>query len=354
MVAQTLRYYRGARQVLTANFARLNKPLKLTLAVTYLCQYRCEMCSIWKKHPVGELSTDELLAFVQKNRGWSWADITGGEIFLRKDIGEVMEAIVRSWRDLLFLHFPTNGFQTDTIVDVARRMTAAGSTPIIITVSLDGDETLNDAIRGIKGGYRQQIATFNALRRMPGVRAVLGMTLSARNVGAFERTFRACQRACPGLEIEDFHLNVMQLSSHYYANTDQAGALPAASAALADVQAYRRLRRTALTPAGWVESSYLRKLEQFLGTGRTPMKCHSLNSSCFIDPWGQVFPCITYAKPVGSLREHAMDLAPIWQGLRARELQREIWDGSCPQCWTACEAYQSILGNALRPSHAQA
>ncbi len=28
-------------------------------------------------------------------------------------------------------------------------------------------------------------------------------------------------------------------------------------------------------------------------------------------------------------------------------MQREIWRGQCPQCWTACEAYQSILGNVL-------
>jgi hypothetical protein len=28
-------------------------------------------------------------------------------------------------------------------------------------------------------------------------------------------------------------------------------------------------------------------------------------------------------------------------------VQQEIWQGQCPQCWTACEAYQSILGNVL-------
>jgi hypothetical protein len=42
-----------------------------------------------------------------------------------------------------------------------------------------------------------------------------------------------------------------------------------------------------------------------------------------------------------------MRLDPIWNAHETRRLQSEIWKGQCPQCWTACEAYQSILGNVL-------
>lgn len=44
-----------------------------------------------------------------------------------------------------------------------------------------------------------------------------------------------------------------------------------------------------------------------------------------------------------------MDLSPIWTGAMAGETAGRIWKGDCPQCWTACEAYQSILGNLLAP-----
>ena len=77
------------------------------------------------------------------------------------------------------------------------------------------------------------------------------------------------------------------------------------------------------------------------------MPCHALRSSCFIDPWGVVYPCITYSHPVGRLRDTGMRLAPIWEAADTRRVQGEIWEGQCPQCWTACEAYQSILGNVL-------
>ena len=50
---------------------------------------------------------------------------------------------------------------------------------------------------------------------------------------------------------------------------------------------------------------------------------------------------------MGRLRDTAMRLADIWNAPATAELQEEIWQGQCPQCWTACEAYQSILGNVL-------
>jgi hypothetical protein len=42
-----------------------------------------------------------------------------------------------------------------------------------------------------------------------------------------------------------------------------------------------------------------------------------------------------------------MRIAPIWNARDTCQVQHEIWRGQCPQCWTACEAYQSILGNVL-------
>jgi radical SAM protein with 4Fe4S-binding SPASM domain len=122
---------------------------------------------------------------------------------------------------------------------------------------------------------------------------------------------------------------------------------PDPAAVRRELQEYRRLRGRARSPAQLVENTYLSYLDEFLQTERTPMPCHALRSSCFIDPWGVVYPCITYTRPIGRLRETGMRLAPIWDAIETRQMQGEIWQGQCPQCWTACEAYQSILGNVL-------
>src|SRR5262245_56927643 len=233
--------------LLRATAHRPPAPLKLNLCLTYWCQYRCKTCNIWQRKPADELTTDEIVALVRENPDINWVDLTGGEIFLRRDIDDVFDAIVTGWSRLAILHFPTNGFQTDRIVKSVERIAAhshgngRGPAHTIVTVSVDGDEALNDEIRGIKGGFRRQMETLRALRRIPGIATAIGMTLSTHNLGQFERTLAACARECPGLTVDDVHLNVAQRSSHYYGNADIDGLAPDPLAARAEMKRYRSL-----------------------------------------------------------------------------------------------------------------
>ena len=347
MIRNISRSARLATALLTSTVLRPAAPLKINFCLTYWCQYRCKTCNIWQRKPADELTTDEVLGFVRENPNVTWADLTGGEIFLRADIDEILEGVVSGWRRLALLHFPTNGFLTDRIVRSVERIAGRGPARTIVTVSLDGDEQTNDEIRGIKGGFRRQVETFKALRRIPGITTVFGVTLSSYNAGRFRETFDACAREIRDLSIHDVHLNVAQVSGHYYDNVAAGGMRPDPALVRQELLVYRRLRGPSRSPAQLLERAYLGYMEEFLRTGRTPMPCHALRASCFVDPWGAVYPCISYSRPVGSLRETGMRLDPIWNGAETRALQQEIWHGQCPQCWTACEAYQSILGNVF-------
>jgi radical SAM protein with 4Fe4S-binding SPASM domain len=333
--------------VIKATVGRPAAPLKLNFCLTYWCQYRCKTCNIWQRKPTDELTTDEVLTFVRENPHITWADLTGGEIFLRPDIDEIFDAIVSGWNRLAILHFPTNGFLTDRIVKSVERLARRRTAGTIVTVSLDGDERLNDEVRGIKGGFKRQIETFKALRRIPGLQVVFGVTLSSYNAGQFSQTFDACARECPGLSIHDVHLNIAQVSDHYYGNDGRATFVPDQATARTELRGYQARRGHARSPQQLLENTYLKYLDRFLETRQTPMPCHSLRASCFVDPWGVVYPCITYSRPIGRLRDTGMRLDSIWNARETAQLQKEIWEGQCPQCWTACEAYQSILGNVL-------
>jgi radical SAM protein with 4Fe4S-binding SPASM domain len=346
---RTIRSARAALRLLRAHVARLPSPLKLNLCVTYRCQSRCQTCRIWQRRPDGELSTAELVRFVANNREAAWVDIMGGEIFLREDLPELLDAAAATWRRLALIHFATNGLLTDRIVPTTARLRAATAARVIVTVSVDGEEALNDRIRGVPGGFRRQLETFAALRRIRGVEVVLGMTLSRDNVGQVQQTFDACAGACPGLRPEQLHVNVAQRSAHFYGDVGDDVFATAEDLRRA-LDRYRRwrYRRPPLTPSAWVEASYLDGLDRFLTDGVTPLRCHALRSSCFVDPWGIVYPCVTDPRPIGNLRQTGMALEPIWRSTRAREVQRDVWRSRCPQCWTACEAYHTILGNLLR------
>jgi MoaA/NifB/PqqE/SkfB family radical SAM enzyme len=333
-----------------ANVRRPDHPFKLTFCITFWCNYKCETCNIWQMQPRDELRLDEIRAFFRKSSRFLWVDLTGGEVWLRKDFVDVCEAVTSNCKNLLLLHFPTNGYLTDKIVAGTREIVKMGAERLIVTVSTDGDEAMNDTIRGIPGGWKRQIETFRKLREIPAVHVVLGMTLSARNVDHFPQAFAAAKRAVPDLGYEDFHVNVVHESEHYLGNAALGLRQRVTPQALADAaEAYGKLRGTALHPVAFLEREYLKRVRRYLETGRTPMPCHALTSSCFIDSWGNVFPCTIWDRKVGSLREVDYDLRTIWNRPETLAVQRDAWEGNCPNCWTPCEAYQSIAGNLLRP-----
>ena len=337
-----------AARAARANLGRLDFPMKLTFCITYWCNYKCQTCNIWKMKPKDELSTDEIRRFFERSNRFSWVDLTGGEISLRKDFVDIAQALLESCKSLLMLHYPTNGYLTDQVVGYTREIVKMKPEKLIITVSTDGDEATNDRIRGVPGGYRRQLETFRKLREIPGVEVVLGMTLSESNVDHFPDAFAAAKREVPDLEYADFHVNIVN-EGHYLHNASLELKQKVDPQALArSAEAYGKLRGFGIGPVNYLEKTYLKHVRRFLETGRTPMRCHALRSSCFIDSWGSVFPCTIYDRKLGSLRDVDYDLSALWNTAEADALQREIWDYQCPQCWTPCEAYQSIMGNFLR------
>jgi MoaA/NifB/PqqE/SkfB family radical SAM enzyme len=346
-------YLTLAARLAKANLTRLDFPMKLIFCVTYWCNYRCRFCNIWRMKPRDELKLEEIQRFFRVSKGFSWIDVTGGEVSLRTDFVDICEAIISNNRDLMLFHYATNGYLTEQVVAYTREITRMGSEKLMITVSMDGNEATNDRIRGVEGGYRRQIETFRRLREIPGVDVVLGMTLYGENVDHFPEAFAAAKQEIPDLEYRDYHVNIVHESTLHLRSHDLELLRNVEPEALAGAtEAYAKLRGRGLSPVDYLERTYLRNVRRYLETGRTPMRCHALRSSCFVDSWGNVFPCTIYEKKLGNLRDADFDLGRIWRSPAAEALQKEIWNYKCPQCWTPCEAYQSIMGNLLRPADA--
>jgi MoaA/NifB/PqqE/SkfB family radical SAM enzyme len=293
------------------------------------------------------LSFQEIKNFFERSGHFSWIHLTGGEIFLRPDLLDIVKVILDQCPRLLLLNFPTNGFLTKTIVSTVEKILTLSPPELFITVSMDGDERVNDFVRGVEGGWRRQIETYRSLHEIPGVQVVLGMTVSSLNADQYDKAFAAAAAQCPWLEPQDLHMNVAHESAHYYGNTGSGILDDGREKIIAQVGRYRALRGLPLGPIAMLESRYLRHAETYLCTGLTPMRCHALSSSCFVDSSGTVYPCGMYDTRIASLRDYDLDLQTVWNLPRTRELQGQIWAYQCPQCWTPCEAYQSIWGNLL-------
>ncbi len=336
----------GAR-VARSNFGRNARPFKLTLIVTWTCDARCVMCNIWKRPKDGVMTLEEVERFFEKNPWFSWVNVSGGEIWTRPDAQELFLAVIARSKDLFLLDFPSTGQQTEKIVAGVEKILATKLPKLLVTISLDGPPQTHDEVRGRKGAFANATATFAALRKLRSKRldVFLGMTLGEFNKGRIFETFDAVRSVVPDVELREMHVNVAQESAHYYQN---AGVGRAPPAALADLAAFMEKRGSPTHPVAVLERRYQRLAPMFLETGRTPLPCKALASSVFVDARWNVYPCSMYDAPLGNLRENDFDLDAVWNDAKTSSLQRDIAERKCPNCWTPCEAYQTILGNLLR------
>ena len=116
---------------------------------------------------------------------------------------------------------------------------------------------------------------------------------------------------------------------------------------MADLDWIVKHREFRLDPISLVEDAYMRGLVRFLGSGTSPMRSRGLDASLFMDSFGNVYPSIMWDRKVGNVRESGFDLAPIWRGELADKTREDIRKGLEPNCWTSCEAYQTLVGNML-------
>jgi MoaA/NifB/PqqE/SkfB family radical SAM enzyme len=321
------------------------RPYKATVVLTERCDCRCEVCFIWRKPKGREPAPEDVARLLREAGSIRWLNLTGGEIFLRNDVLEVVLAALAAEPRLAVVDFPTTGQRTERIVADVSRIARAGVPRLYVTVSLEGPPALHDRLRGRAGAFDRAIETFSALRRLRGVSAYLGFTLSEKNADALPAALAAVRARVRDLADREVHANVVTFSSHYYDNLAAGVARPSdPRRALAALLRSRRARP--FSPTDWLESAYLSRVPRHVRTGRSPLPCKSLRASVFVGASGEVHPCTVYARPLGNAYER-----PLPELLRsdvAEAARREIEEDRCPGCWSPCEAYQTVLGNLPR------
>lgn len=346
-----VRLARLVGRIAASNLEELHLPYRLTYAVTSRCQARCTMCNIWQKSSQDELSLAEIDSLFAHANRLSWINLTGGEIFQRDDITDIILSVVRQSRDLYLLNFPTNGFQTDEIISTVDRVLSDTRLPrLIVSVSMDGPPDLHDTIRGLPGSWEHAIETYRQLRKCCSGRfaVYLGHTVQTANIGRFFETVAASKEVVANLTVDDFHVNLAHFSGHYYDNADK-NAFPDPDRAAAELETIATQRRNKpFDPVSYIEHRYQRHLPTYLSSHRVPLTCQAAAASCFIDPTGTVYPCSVYDAPIGALRDYGMDLHRLWQSTERTQIRGRICRAACPGCWTPCEAYQTLLANLLR------
>ncbi len=360
-------YYQLARRWLASRRPRraghAAGPLKLTVASTFLCNHRCKICSIWKicrEHP--EKAKEELTAndfarlFTELRDSLLFLDWGGGEPFMRPDLVPILDHAADTCPRLASVVITTNGLLTERIAQAVEELTARRPRlQVSVGVSLDGDAAQHDDIRGLPGAFQAATQTIARLRelqaRRPNLEVKLSYTLCALNAGRFAGFHDRVLRPL-GLQVGDVGFNLEHSGNLF--QTDFAGQHAVGAVAGADFReavgrdiAYilAQTRQERLPAITRVKSFYrMFFLEHIPGFLARPTKmvipCMAAQNSYYLDPYGNVFPCIVWDRSLGNCRD---GFAKIIQAPATDAARQVIRREQCPICWNACEVIPSLL-----------
>jgi len=302
--------------------------------VTYRCQNFCRMCHIWK-HPTRP--EDEFKPeLLEKLPPLSFCNITGGEPFLREDIGEIVRILRKKAKRIVI---STNGLLTEKIIAVA-----AANPKVGVRVSLEGLREVNDALRGTPGGFDRGLRTLLELRRM-GVKDIgFGITVSDGNARDMLELYRLAKDL--GLEFATAAVH----NSFYFHKLDNVLSQKEEAAAcfrdLADeLLATRRMKN-------WFRAYFNFGLMNYIQGKPRLLPCTAGTDVFFLDPSGEILPCNGMEESVwfssfGNLK--AASFEDLWNSDQARAVRGQV--ARCPKnCWMIGTAGPAMKRHLGRPA----
>jgi MoaA/NifB/PqqE/SkfB family radical SAM enzyme len=326
---------------------------KMNFAITYKCNSRCKMCNIWRRYIENpqmikdELEINEIRQIFKGFGKLVWVSLTGGEPFLREDIIDIVQS-ARNICQIKMINITTNGFNSKLVEDKVRGVAEVAVPLTFVNVSLDGPSETHDYLRGTNGAYDNALKTLWLLHMLSKKYSNLSIgfeyTITPFNAGQLKLLVDKLKKAELGWLLENSTITMCHQGNLY--NNLNSNSISQfddnsfKSKALEDLDDSFHLTR-AISPLTLVKKKYLKSARNYLLNGRVQLRCVALQNSLFLDPYGNIFPCIILEHKIGNLRDYQYDIHKLLKSEEALKTRLEV--DVCKKCWTPCEAYPSIM-----------
>lgn len=305
--------------------------MDLTVISTFRCNSKCQMCYIWQNptDPKEEVSIETLSKLPG---GFDNLNVSGGEPTLRKDLAELIDVVYPKARTT---EISSNGLHAERLVPIIKKYP-----DIKVRFSLEGDEQLNNEIRGEKNGYAKKVAGLRKLREAGGTDLGFAFVIQDENVEQLLRTYEFAHSQGFELATSTLH-NAWQFyknDNHFYDRVTVARHVEGLITSLLRSYSVKSWFRAYLN---------LGLIENILGHERL-ITCVAGTGFAFIDPWSDVWACnVRTDLPLGNLERQS------WQEIMGSATTKESISkvAQCKQnCWmvtTARTAMRSDLSPKL-------
>jgi radical SAM protein with 4Fe4S-binding SPASM domain len=276
-------------------------PLDALIELTHACNLKCIHCyCVAENRPLLNLEEIENLLQQLAELGCLSLTFSGGEIFIRKDIFEILEIAKK-------MHFVIRLFTNGTLVteQIADKLTEFA--PVETELSLYASEAkVHDYITGVPGSFEKTLQAIKLLKKKELEVSIKWILMKnnllehqklvglARDLGI---SFRADTLIFPRNDGDKAPLNQRL--------TDEELVL-----------AYKMLGSTAFNEKPLEVKPQERSM------------CGAGHATCSISPYGDVYPCVQFFLKFGNIREKSF---------------REIWyDSSAAREWRKLETFADL------------
>ena len=232
----------------------------------------------------------------------------------------------------------TNALSSKKLVDFLAR--SPNRKKYLVQLSLDGDEEINDKIRGVKGAFRKTSALLATLRDLD-VERLISFTINRLNYHQLTNCYNFAN---------DFGARFSARMAHHggaYENKESQKLFEFTERELVVIDdsikqiVLNELEKSDVSPAHLI---FLSKITEYYRGKQKDLPCMALESAVLIDLYGDVFPnCPSLLRPLGNLHEES--LSSIWEGSKAAKLRDHIDQLKCGGCWNDCQLVSNIALN---------
>jgi radical SAM protein with 4Fe4S-binding SPASM domain len=295
-------------------------PWSVHVDLTYRCNERCIHCYL-DHEDHGEMKTDEIKNVLEQlaQSGTLFLTLSGGEIFLRDDLFELLE-FARS------LHFDISLKTNALLIDAerARKLRALSVRRIQISI-YSAEPAVHDAITKVRGSLERTLTAIRFLQA-EGLQVKIACPLMKQNLMAYRNVQAlAAELGVPyvlDMTITpkmDGDMGLLQLRNPVQDLLPilQDPTLNAPSSSQDSVQA-AQLTTGSATSSGIESQAY------------EDIPCSAGHNSCYISPYGEVFPCVQMPVATGNLRQQRFE--EIWFKSPEMERVRAVRESQLPVC----------------------
>ncbi|MGH9775234.1 MAG: radical SAM/SPASM domain-containing protein [Candidatus Acidiferrales bacterium] len=297
-------------------------PLNVHFDLTYRCNERCVHCYL-DHEDYGELSTAEVKSILDQlaAAGTLFLTFSGGEIFLRKDIFELLDYAKKLHFDL---SLKTNALLIN--VDRARRLRELSLRKIQISI-YSANPDVHDAITKVRGSLDRSIQAIRFLKDQ-GLQVKIACPLMKQNL----TDFRNVQALAEQLNVPYmFDLTITPKMDGDMGLLAMRNAAPELLPVLQDPVLNPRVKAASSSAqaTGMTGSSVSSGLESEL---YRDIPCSAGHNSCYVSPYGDVYPCVQMPLPTGNLRQQRFD--EVWYESSQMQKVRSVRESHLPLCST--------------------